>query len=61
VVAAPGKIARAPQDRVKTDRRDAERLVRLLMAGERTRSAFPASRRRHCATWCGRGRMYAAI
>jgi transposase len=34
VVAAPGKIARAPQDRVKTDRRDAERLVRLLMAGE---------------------------
>src|SRR3954453_18768502 len=34
VVAAPGKIPRAPQDRVKTDRRDAERLVRLLMAGE---------------------------
>jgi transposase len=34
VIAAPGKIARAPQDRVKTDRRDAERLVRLLMAGE---------------------------
>jgi transposase len=34
VVAAPGKIARAPQDRVKTDRRDAERLVRLLMAGD---------------------------
>jgi transposase len=34
VIAAPGKIARAPQDRVKTDRRDAERLLRLLMAGE---------------------------
>jgi transposase len=34
VIAAPGKIARAPQDRVKTDRRDAERLVRLLIAGE---------------------------
>ena len=33
VVAAPGKIARPPQDRVKTDRRDAERLVRLLMVG----------------------------
>lgn len=31
VVAAPGKIERPPQDRVKTDRRDAERLVRLLM------------------------------
>lgn len=34
VIAAPGKIARAPRDRVKTDRRDTERLVRLLMAGE---------------------------
>jgi transposase len=33
VVAAPGKLERAAQDRVKTDRRDAERLVRLLMVG----------------------------
>ena len=33
VVAAPGKIERAAQDRIKTDRRDAERLVRLLMIG----------------------------
>jgi transposase len=33
VVAAPGKIERPVQDRVKTDRRDAERLVRLLMIG----------------------------
>jgi transposase len=31
VIAAPGKIERPAQDRVKTDRRDAERLVRLLM------------------------------
>ena len=31
VIAAPGKIERPVQDRVKTDRRDAERLVRLLM------------------------------
>src|SRR5215208_7202747 len=31
VVAAPGKIERPAQDRVKTDRRDAERLLRLLM------------------------------
>ena len=31
VVAAPGKIERPARDRVKTDRRDAERLVRLLM------------------------------
>lgn len=33
-VAAPGLIPRAPSDRVKTDRRDAERLARLLAAGE---------------------------
>jgi transposase len=32
VIAAPGKIERPAQDRVKTDRRDAERLVRLLMS-----------------------------
>ncbi len=31
VVAAPGKIERPAQDRVKTDQRDAQRLVRLLM------------------------------
>ena len=30
VVAAPGKIERPTQDKVKTDARDAERLVRLL-------------------------------
>jgi transposase len=34
LVAAPGKIPRAAQDRVKTDRRDAEHLVRLLLAGK---------------------------
>ena len=34
VVAAPSKIPRAPGDRVKTDRRDAELLVRLLWAGK---------------------------
>src|SRR5450755_3049051 len=31
VVAAPGKIERPSQDRVKTDQRDAERVLRLLM------------------------------
>jgi len=30
-VAAPGKIERPAQDRVKTDQRDAERVLRLLM------------------------------
>lgn len=34
VVAAPSKIPRAPGDRVKTDRRDAEHLARLLWAGK---------------------------
>ncbi len=42
LVAAPGKIARAPQDRVKTDRRDAERLVRLLMAGDLSSVRVPS-------------------
>jgi transposase len=32
--AAPSKIPRAPGDKVKTDRRDAERLARLLGLGE---------------------------
>jgi transposase len=34
VVAAPSKIPRASGDRVKTDRRDAEHLVRLFLAGK---------------------------
>jgi transposase len=33
-VCAPGSIPRAPADRVKTDRRDAERLARQLLAGD---------------------------
>ena len=33
-MAAPSKIPRAPGDRVRTDRRDAERLARLLRLGE---------------------------
>jgi transposase len=34
LVAAPSKIPRASGDRVKTDRRDAELLARLLIAGK---------------------------
>jgi transposase len=41
LVCAPGLIARGPSDRVKTDQRDAERLVRLLIAGELHRVAVP--------------------
>jgi transposase len=33
VVAAPGKIERPAQDRVKTDQRDGQRVLRLLMIG----------------------------
>ena len=42
LVCAPGLIPRGPSDRVKTDRRDAGRLVRLLAAGELHRVAVPS-------------------
>jgi transposase len=42
LVCAPGLIPRGPSDRVKTDQRDAERLVRLLMAGELHRVNVPS-------------------
>jgi transposase len=41
-VAAPGSIPRAAGDRVKTDRRDAIRLVRLLAAGELSFAFVPS-------------------
>jgi transposase len=41
-VAAPGSIPRGPGDRVKTDRRDAARLVRLLAAGELSFAFVPS-------------------
>jgi transposase len=41
-VVAPGSIPKGPGDRVKTDKRDALRLVRLLGAGE-LRFAFVPS------------------
>jgi transposase len=43
-VAAPSKIPRAAGDRVKTDRRDAERLARLLRLGELVAVRVPRSR-----------------
>src|SRR5215210_6646275 len=42
LVCAPGLIPRGASDRVKTDRRDAERLVRLLAAGELHRVVVPS-------------------
>src|ERR671937_463610 len=41
-VAAPGSIPKGAGDRVKTDRRDAVRLVRLLAAGELTFAFVPS-------------------
>jgi transposase len=37
----PGKTPREPSDRVKTDRKDAELLARLLLAGSLTRVVVP--------------------
>ena len=41
-VVAPGSIPKAPGDRVKTDRRDAKRLVRLFAAGELSFAFVPS-------------------
>lgn len=41
LVAAPGKIPRGSSDRIKTDRRDAEHLARLLLAGKLCRVRVP--------------------
>lgn len=40
-VCAPGHTARKPGDRVKTDKRDALRLARLLASGDLTLVAVP--------------------
>jgi transposase len=41
-VVAPGKTPRASGDRIKTDRKDAERLARLLLAGQLKAIAVPS-------------------
>jgi transposase len=46
-VVSPGQIPRRPSDRVKTDRRDAERLVRLLAAGELRFAHVPTVAQEH--------------
>jgi transposase len=60
VVAAPGKIERPAQDRVKTDRRDAERLVRLLMIGGLHPVRVQAASRKRFAISSGHARTSAA-
>jgi transposase len=61
VIAAPGKIERPAQDKVETDRRDAERLVRLLMIGGLHAVVVPTPEEEACATWFARARTSAAI
>ncbi|MGH2986629.1 MAG: IS110 family transposase [Solirubrobacterales bacterium] len=46
-VCAPGSIPRKPNQRIKTDRRDAERLARLLCAGELTFVRVPSPEEEH--------------
>ena len=41
IVIAPGKTPRGPSDRVKTDKKDAELLARLLLAGSLTAVVVP--------------------
>jgi hypothetical protein len=48
-VCAPGKTERPPADRVKTDKRDAIRLARLLAAGELTLVTIPVGGARAAA------------
>jgi transposase len=48
-VIAPSLVPVRAGDRVKTDRRDAKKVVRLYRAGERVSCGRPASNRRACA------------
>ena len=59
-VAAPGSIPKGSDDRVKTDRRDAVRMVRLLGAGELSFAPVPSWPMRASATWCAASRTSAA-
>ena len=47
-VCSPGSIPKNPSDRIKTDRRDAERLARLLAAGELRFVRVPSVEEERC-------------
>ena len=49
MVVAPSKTPRAPGDRVKSDRKDAELLARLLLAGQLKPVTVPPDWRRVAA------------
>ena len=59
-VIAPSLIPVRPGDRVKTDRRDAKKLVRLYRAGELSFVAPPSPCTRACGTSCAAARICAA-
>jgi transposase len=61
VVCAAGSVPRPAGDRVKTDRRDAERLLRLWRAGELSLVRVRRRPRSPSATWCVLARTLAAI
>ena len=61
VVAAPGKIERPAQDKLKTDQRDAERVLRLLMIDALPPVRVPTVEGRRCAIWSARAKTCAAI
>ena len=58
-VAAPGSIPRGSGDRVKTDRRDAVRMARLLAAGELSFARVPSVEDECSATSSARSRTLA--
>jgi transposase len=60
-VAAPSRIRRAAADKVKTDRRDAERLARLLRMGELVAVRVPEPHREQHAILCAPARTRGAI
>ena len=61
VVAAPGKIERPAQDELKTDQRDAERVLRLLMIGALHPVRSRASKRKRYAISSAPARTCAVI
>jgi transposase len=61
VVAAPGKIERPAQDKVKTDQRDAERVLRLLMIDALHAVRVPTSEEEALRDLVRAARIYAQI
>jgi transposase len=57
VVVAPSLIPKKPGDRVKTNRRDALNLAKLLRAGELTAVWVRVNGTRRCGIWCGHARL----